>query len=338
MRRTELDLCRITACLGVILSHATADGFHIEPIGTWRFWILCLVSTVVRATIPQFFMISGTLLLERPTMDPWKTLRKRTGHLWGLFLFWSLAYALLRAATGAFDSFYGFISAVIVGQYHLWFLPAMALVYLFMPVVHAAIHGNRMDPRYVLFLFLFLGIFIANFNLTPDTSLLLYRITLNFSLDYLPHLGYAVWGWWLARRQMPRQTLWLAPLIFIATLIAATQANFWYSSYKGEADGWLFNFFSLPNFLMGTSAWCFFLALRGRSFPHAKTVTAVADCTLGVYLLHPMVLNVLKRLGLVVRPEHVLGDTALRYVLLVALTFPVAWLLRRIPGIRKLLA
>ena len=92
MRRTELDLCRITACLGVILSHATADGFHIEPIWTWRFWILCLVSTVVRATIPQFFMISGTLLLERATMDPWKTLKKRTGHLWGLFLFWSLAY------------------------------------------------------------------------------------------------------------------------------------------------------------------------------------------------------------------------------------------------------
>ncbi|MBQ1788927.1 MAG: hypothetical protein II008_02010 [Oscillospiraceae bacterium] len=28
-----------------------------------------------------------------------------------------------------------------------------------MPVAHAAIHGNRLDPRYLLFLFFFLGIF-----------------------------------------------------------------------------------------------------------------------------------------------------------------------------------
>lgn len=337
MRRTELDLCRVTACLGVILSHAAADGFHLEPIGTWRFWVLCMVSTVVRATIPQFFMISGTLLLERGTMDPWKTLKKRTGHMWALFLFWSLAYALLRAATGAFDSFHDFAYAVVLGHYHLWFLPAMALVYLFMPVAHAAIHGNRMDPRYLLLLFFFLGIFLANCNLTPDAMPLLYRFTLHFSLDYLPHLGYAVWGWWLAQREMPRRTIWLAPLVFVGTLVVTTQANCWYSLYKGTADGWLFSFFSLPNFVMGTSAWCFFLALRGRSFPHAGRVTAIADCTLGVYLLHPMLLNVFKQLGLVIRPEHVLGDTALRYVLLVAAAFPAAWLLRRVPGIRKLL-
>ncbi|MDO4990637.1 MAG: acyltransferase family protein [Eubacteriales bacterium] len=338
MRRTELDLCRITACQAVILSHAAADGFHMVPIESGRFWVLCLVSTVVRASIPQFFMISGTLLLGRETMDPWRTLKKRTGHLVVLFYVWSLAYALLRAATGAFGSFYDFAYAVVIGHYHLWFLPAMTVVYLFMPPVHAAIHGNKMDPRYLLFLFFFLGIFLTNCNLTPDAMPILYRFTLNFGLDYLPHLGYAVWGWWLARRQMPRRTLWLAPLVFVLTLLLTTQANCWYSAYKETADGWLFNFFSLPNFVMGTAGFCFFLALRDRSFPHAGTVAAISDCTLGVYLLHPMLLNMFKRLGLVIRPEHVLGDTALRYVLLVAAAFPAAWLLRRIPGIRRLLS
>ncbi len=338
MRRTELDLCRIAACLGVMLSHAAADGFHMAPIESGRFWALCLVSTVVRATIPQFFMISGTLLLEREMMDPWKTLKKRTGHLLFLFFFWSLVYALLRAVTGAFGSFYDFAYAMVIGHYHLWFLPAMALVYLFMPTVHAAIHGNRLDPRYLLFLFFFLGIFLTNCNLTPDAMPILYRFTQNFSLDYLPHLGYAVWGWWLARRQMPRQTLWVAPLVFTGTLLVTTQANVWYSVYKEMPDGWLFNFFSLPNFVMGTAAFCFFLALRDRNFPHAKAVAAVADCTLGVYLLHPMLLNVLKQFGLVVRAGHEVGDTAVRYLLLIVLTFPLAFLLRRIPGLKKILS
>ena len=45
MRRTELDLCRITACLGVILSHAAADGFGMVPLDSGRFRVLCMVST-----------------------------------------------------------------------------------------------------------------------------------------------------------------------------------------------------------------------------------------------------------------------------------------------------
>ena len=159
-RKTEFDLCRIMACLVVILSHASGDGFHMALLGTRRFWALCLASTLGRSSIPLFFMLSGALLLSRERMDPWQNLKKRVAHMLGLFFVWSLAYALMRAVTGAFESFYDFAYAMVLGHYHLWFLPAMALVYLFMPVVHAAIHGNRMDPRYLLFLFLF-GIIAA---------------------------------------------------------------------------------------------------------------------------------------------------------------------------------
>ena len=70
MRRTELDLCRITACLGVILSHAAADGFGMVPLDSGRFRVLCMVSTGARISVILFFMISGTLLLGRETMDP----------------------------------------------------------------------------------------------------------------------------------------------------------------------------------------------------------------------------------------------------------------------------
>ena len=337
-RKTELDLCRIAACLGVVLIHANSDGFHIEPFDSWNFWVLDLLATGARFAVPIFFMVSGALLFSRETMDPWQTLRKRAGHVMALYLIWSLGYAVLRAVSGAFSDVHEFVYTVVAGHYHMWFLPAMALVYAFMPPAHAAIHGRKMDPRYLLCLFFFFGIFLTNCNLTPDPMPTLYRFTQIFSLDSLPYLGYAVWGWWLSEREMPRRMLWLAPLVFLVTLLVTTQANFWYTFYYWDADGWLFSYFSLPNFLMSSAAFCFFLALRGRSFRHAEAARTLADCTLGVYLLHPLLLNLLKQLGLVIRAGHVVGDTLLRYGLTVALTFPLAWLLRKIPGIRKLLS
>ena len=70
---------------------------------------------------------------------------------------------------------------------------------------------------------------------------------------------------------MPRSFRWLAPLVFAVTLVLTTQANFWCSNYKADAEGWLFNFFSLPCFVLCTAAFCFFLSLRRCRFPYAKT-------------------------------------------------------------------
>ena len=61
-RRTELDLCRIAACLGVVLIHANSEGFHIEPFDSWNFWVLDLLATGARFAVPIFFMLSGALL------------------------------------------------------------------------------------------------------------------------------------------------------------------------------------------------------------------------------------------------------------------------------------
>ena len=86
-----------------------------------------------------------------------------------------------------------------------------------------------------------------------------------------------------------------------------TAGNIWYSNYRGYADGWLFSYFSLPNFIMASAMFCFFLALKGHAFEHAKLDTPALHCTLGVYLLHPLMLNMLERLGVAVGLEQPIG-------------------------------
>ena len=338
MRRTELDLCRIVACVMVLFVHTGAEAFYACPILSPDFFPLCLISTAVRGSVPVFFMLSGALLLSRDRLDVLPFLKKHALYLTGMFFLWSLLYALgSRLAAGSFGSLYAFFFDVAQGHYHLWFLPAMVLCYLFMPPVWSALHGERLDARYLLFLFFLLGILWTNFNLTPDPAYILNRLTLDLSLEYLPYLGYAVWGYWLSAKSFGRKWLYIAPAVYIAVTVAAAFGNVWYSGYKGEADGWLFSYFSLPSFLQASAIFCFFRALGERPLRGGRALGYLSECTLGVYLIHPLVINVFQRLGYSVDPSRPVASL-LVFTLALALTcFALTAAAKRLPVIRKLL-
>ena len=174
-------------------------------------------------------------------------------------------------------------------------------------------------------------------NLTPDTAPILYKITLHFNFDYLNYMGYVIWGWWLSTRQMPKKTLWIAPLVFFLCCLLTSVGNLWYSHYKSVADGWLFNYFSLPNFIQSTAIFCFCLALKDRKFRHPEAIHKLADCTLGVYLIHPMMINLLEKLGIYVSPEAPVSGLAALFVVLATSCFAVVLVAKRIPFVKKFL-
>lgn len=337
MRKTELDLCRIFGCLAVLMIHAGADIYHEVPIQSFSFVLLNFISTAVRGGVPLFFMLSGALFLSRAKLDTRRLLIRHALRMTGLFYLWSLFYALLRVLSGALAFGQDFLFAVVSGHYHMWFLPAMVMCYLFFPPVHAALHGQKLDGRYLLGLFFGLGLLMANLNLTPDPAPILFRFTQNFSLDYLPYLGYAVWGWWLASKKLPEKTLWVVPLVYLLVTLIAAGCNRWYSGYKGAADGWLFSYFSIPSFLQASAAFCFFLALRGREFRHGTFIAKLADATLGVYLIHPLMINVLERVGLAVTPEAPVLSLLGFFAVLSVVCFAIALAARWIPGLRKIM-
>lgn len=333
MRRTELDLCRITGCLMVLIIHAGAEIYHNVPLESLEFALLNLISTSVRGGVPIFFMLTGALMLSRESLDIKKLLKNHVLFLVEIFLLWSLIYTLIRSAlAGDFGTVYDFVYSVISGHYHMWFIPTMVLCYFFIPPAHAAIHGYRLDVKYLLLMVFLLVLLPANMNLTPDTAPILFKITQHFDFFYLPYMAYVIWGWWLSTRQMPRCTLWLAPLVFLLTCLVTSAGNHWYSMYKETADGWLFSYFSLPNFIEASAVFCFFLALKDRQFKHAGIITKLADCTLGVYLIHPMMINLLEKLGLEISPAAPVSGLFVMFAALAiscfALVYPVKHVLK----------
>ena len=125
--------------------------------------------------------------------------------------------------------------------------------------------------------------------------------------------------------------------MFLAVTALTTWGNIWYSNYKQAADGWLFSYFSLPSLIQATMIFCFFQALKGRQFKHPQAWAALADATLGIYLLHPLFINALEMLGLNMSLEKpvssLLGFTAL--LALVCALLALAG--KKLPLVRKLL-
>lgn len=334
-RRYELDLCRILACLMVVMIHLSGSGWHIDPAsGAWR--VYNLVHTAVRAGIPLFFMISGTLFLEREELDLGRLVRRNLVRLLAVYLCWDLLYELVTQAVSApYHSVGEFLVGMTYGHYHLWFLPAMLTIYLVLPILHGALHGRAVSIPFLLAVFglIFLK---GTLLLLPDPPLALTQVLGKLDLSNLKYLAYVLLGWWLSRRQWGPRARWGCAAGFLACVALMAYGNRQLSLAHGEPTGWFNDYFGLPILLASCCVFCFCLTFRGMELSTApgRIIRELSACTLGVYLLHPFVLESLGRMGVSVNDYSPFAGLPLLFFLIVVPSFLAVFLLRRIPGLR----
>ena len=136
---------------------------------------------------------------------------------------------------------------------------------------------------------------------------------------------------------MPKHTMLISSAVFVVCTLLASKGNLWYSRLNNAPDGWLFHYLSLPSFIQATCIFCFFHAMREHEFRHTALIRTLSDCTLGVYLIHPLMIDILDRLHIGMTANYptfsVLGFT----VLLALISFTATFIARKIPIVKKLL-
>ena len=288
MRRYELDLCRIFACLMIIMIHLSGSGWHIDPASAdWR--VYNFVHTAVRAGIPLFFMISGALFLSREELD-WKHLLcHNLLRLLGVYVFWSMLYELNQQRLfHTYDSLLDFFIGMSYGHYHLWFIPAMVLVYLFLPILHGAIHGKPIPPSFILIVFLVVLVLKATLLLIPNPPLLLSQLLSKIDLGNLKYFVYMILGYWLSTKTYGRRTLIITPVVFFCVVFFMSLGNQWHARLTGQPSGWFTDYFALPIVIASCCVFCFFLCFREK-LPHAvgNILQELSNCTLGsIFSIH----------------------------------------------------
>lgn len=324
--------------------HVAASGWYINPqLSEWK--IFNIYDTAVRAGVPLFFMISGVLFLERDILDVRKIITKNILHLLLIYFIWSILYELnAQRIFHNYRSVYAFIVGVINGHYHLWFLPAMALVYLIIPIMHCVIHGGGQKEytTYILALFLIIVLLKKNLLIFFKASELIQSVCAKIDISMFSYLGYMVLGYVLSKEKVAekcskKMLLCILPFVWFLTTIVSSYATLDYSLKVGEAKGWLYGYFSLPVLIQACCIFVFFQCFSGKKIKYSIMLTYISDCTLGVYLMHPMVLELFERHGITVFSFNPVIAVPLICISVTCLCIVITGILKKIPLIRGLI-
>lgn len=333
------DVLRCLAAFAVVLLHCAGASLAAEDPASTRFLVLNVLDGACRWAVPMFVMISGAFLL-----DPEKPMggKKWLGHLRRaalLLVFWSVFYA--------FADTYGIyagaewcrvaLTRAVTGQlhYHLWYLPALLGLYLLIPPLRALIRGaSRRTLWYLAGLWgavalgaRTLGSLLPGWLGQPWVELL--------RLSALTDLwGYLLLGYLLKTCALAPRRKWVCYALGVLGL-AVTWGGTWLLSLRqGGLDGRLYEYLT-PNVALTAAA--LFLAARRRRWGGGAVWAAAAPATLGVYLLHPLLLLVCQNHGLPRPGWGVWWAVPAEAAILFAVALGGSLILRRIPKVGKIL-
>jgi surface polysaccharide O-acyltransferase-like enzyme len=338
-RILALDLLRAAAAFAVVLLHCAAPLLtSYDDVGPSAWWTGNLYDSAVRWCVPAFVMLSGALLLGRQESLSVFWARRAKKVLVPL-VFWSAVYALWAWARGKGLGWHDLLREP--AYFHLWFFYMILGLYVLTPILAVFVRGAA-GPLLTYALAVWFvwasvlpmleGIFGVDLPaVTADPT-----SPLHFAGYYL--LGFALRDRAFAERR-ERAMAWLAVLVgFTGTALGTYQQTI--VSGAGAFDDTYYEYLSSNVVLMAvgvfalspsTTVW---LATARRQ----KTVLALASAALGIYLVHVMVLEVVKSgaLGFALTPTsaHPAVAVPLLALLVYSVSLAIVMIMRRTPGLR----
>lgn len=340
-RKQELDVIRVIACFMVVVIHVAGYGMEIKNPMTLDWMTRNLVVCAVRCAVPVFFMLSGILFMEKEM--PLKVLYKKyIARLVVAWSVWSALYAMIDVVAymknNSFSLEY-FMTRLMEGHYHLWFLPALLTVYIFLPVIQSLVKNCSSSCMKYLGAILLIGV-IGRETLTPFLGGAMWESIWNnlqipsFSCGMI----YFVVGYYIYdNRKCISEKVCLLTYVICVGVMAGINAV---CSYVWREHATPTNNY-LNVCVLITSVAFFGLLLHCIQRKHIQEKAAdifknISNYTFGIYLIHTLFIEqVYRRIGLIQENFPVVISIVLFTLLTFILSFISVWCIRKIPVIGK---
>lgn len=332
-RDLALDMLRIAAIIAVVVLHVSNQ--HCREAFPGTNWLIRITSdALVRWCVPVFLMISGALFL-----DP--TRRVTLRHLYGknllrvvvAFFVWSYFYSFARINAGPWHKS---LTLLLAGPSHLWFLKAIAGLYIAVPLLRA-ITANRSATRYFLIVAA-IATFFVPFVLTlcrqhcnvAAVQRFIDALHLRITAGYA---AYFVLGHYLYAYRPVRWRLLIYALGVVAWL-AIIGGTIAYSHRVGKPVNWFINY--LTPTVLALSAAVFVLGTARPVNQRWRSIVIQASrLSFGVYLVHQLVLRTALQHGISSAVMHPLLSIPLFTLATVIISYAISWLLSKIPYVNR---
>lgn len=308
----KFDYIRITACIMVVIIHVSANLMSTVDVRSIDYAVLSSLNGIGFAGVNLFVMISGALMLDpEKEISIKRLLCHNVLRLLAVWYIWTFIYMVsyhFRTGFHSKDEFINLLRSFLCadGTYHLWFIPMLAGLYLLTPVVKPAFSDIKI-LRYYVILFAIIQIaipFVLTFRFS-GRSVLLDMSQSQPLVAITGYLGYYVLGRWLYVEKFSEKTTRML-LILSGTVVICLSAfsvvrsiqsdTMWLelnSTFTPIAGFGAVFVFTLINSVMGKNEQNI-VAGKPKSL-RKKIVSFFAAQTFGIYLIHPMILNVLSK-------------------------------------------
>jgi len=326
-----IDTIKAFAILFVIFIHSSSP-FITEKVqgGTWM--IANIYDSMSRMAVPLFFMVSGVLFLNKKDESLITFFRKRFLKIIIPLFAWSIIYILLRKYIAhqninIIDSLLYALNKPV--YYHLWFMYSIIGVYLMLPIVKVFNTYASKNIKYYYLVLWFISVAII-----PLINSIYHTEIETYMPIVVGYVGYFILGDLLKDLQVTKTIYYSSILIFIiATLITII----------GTASGDTFTHIYYDNFSVTTimQSISMFIILKYLTINHienseklSKTVILLSTFSLGIYLIHPIFLRLIKKLNFIDIP--VILEIPFYAFLTYILSYIGVYFIRKIPYLKHI--
>jgi surface polysaccharide O-acyltransferase-like enzyme len=327
-----VDITRIIAIFFVVVVHVSYQLVLKWDTVPFDWWMLGnIVDGASRTAVSLFFMISGYLNLIHPM--PWKEyLTKRLPRLLIILITWSLIHMFLLAYTGQRE--YTLLSAfevIITGNVydHLWFMYSLLGLYLITPVLWKII---ELDSKVAWY-------FIALWVIFEPLAALIDRFAGIKVGVFLPqatgYIGFYLLGYLLGVREYTRKQTWLGLALWVVASLFIILGTWLVSTMTGKVDLTFYYINGFPVLVGAVGLFVFIKSLQSGN----RLVRFFGTTTTGIYLMHYIILDLIKRGALGVKlsafhPNPYVG-VPVTILLVFLISAIITAVLLRIPILKK---
>lgn len=333
-RKSWLDALRVASTVAVVIIHVAAKNWGVYSTDAWRWTVFNFWDSIARWAVPVFVMMSGLLFLG--TDKSFMTIvRSNLLRLVTAFFFWSVVYAIPSLRS---DGVMGFLYCVLVGHYHMWFVPMMAGLYLVIPILRPIARDDRLCDYFLLLAvaFAFVLPFLSGVATLAKVS---YGDFLTARVDSLYlNLVTGYTSYFLLGFRLGNSKLFTPNWVLILGFVVATLLTFFgtqmFSIWKGEPVMLLYGNFS-PTVLV--AAVLVFKLFKNHAAPclnhvfKGSLLQSAAKLSFGVYLAHPLVMNVMRVFGVHTMTLPPIVDVPFLAMLTVVVSYMLSYALSKVP-------